>query len=619
MLSVQSSIAVAFLLFILLTSNPFLRVNPPPADGSGLNPILQDPALAFHPPFLYTGYVGFSIAFSFAIAALIEGRIDAAWARWVRPWTLAAWMCLTIGIAMGSWWAYYELGWGGWWFWDPVENASFMPWLAGTALLHSALVMEKRDALKVWTVLLAILTFSLSLMGTFLVRSGVLTSVHAFAVDPQRGVFILAIMSLFTGGGLALFALRARNLRQGGIFAPISREGALVLNNILLTTACATVLVGTLYPLLLESLTGDKISVGPPYFDWTFGPLMVPLLLALPFGPFLAWKRGDVLGAAQRLVFAAMLAVVVMVLGMVAFHRGPWLAPFGIALGVFVMAGAVSDLAWRVRLGSVPLIEAWRRFTGLPRSAIGSAMAHFGVGMMVVGVVATSAYREERIVVMKPGEQLALSGYDLTFKGVAPATGPNYREEVAVFDVTRGGAPVAHLEPSRRIYDMPPEPTTEAGIHVAWRGDLYVRARRQAERRRLRGACLLQPAGALHLARRGGDVPGRGRVAVGSPPARRRAGPRPPPRRGPRGMRRRASALALIAAALALAAAGAGGGAGRDTARPGARSAGAPALLGACAASSARTSRSTTATRRWRAICVSSCASGSRPATAMRR
>ena len=312
--------------------------NPPPADGSGLNPILQDPALAFHPPFLYTGYVGFSIAFSFAIAALIEGRIDAAWARWVRPWTLAAWMCLTIGIAMGSWWAYYELGWGGWWFWDPVENASFMPWLAGTALLHSALVMEKRDALKVWTMLLAILTFSLSLMGTFLVRSGVLTSVHAFAVDPQRGVFILAIMTLFTGGGLALFAWRARDLRQGGIFAPISREGALVLNNILLTTACATVLVGTLYPLLLESLTGDKISVGPPYFDWTFGPLMVPLLLALPFGPFLAWKRGDVLGAAQRLMFAAMLAVVVMVLALA-------------VLSARAVAGAVRHRARRVRHG----------------------------------------------------------------------------------------------------------------------------------------------------------------------------------------------------------------------------------------------------------------------------
>ncbi|HET6322428.1 MAG TPA: heme lyase CcmF/NrfE family subunit [Hyphomicrobium sp.] len=473
-LAVQASIAVAFMLFILLTSNPFLRLDPPPADGNGLNPILQDPALAFHPPFLYAGYVGFSIAYSFAIAALIDGRIDAAWARWVRPWTLAAWMCLTLGIAMGSWWAYYELGWGGWWFWDPVENASFMPWLAGTALLHSALVMEKRDALKVWTVLLAILTFSLSLMGTFLVRSGILTSVHAFAVDPQRGVFVLAIMTLFTGGGLALYALRARDLRQGGIFAPISREGSLVLNNILLTTACATVFIGTLYPLALESLTGDKISVGPPYFDWTFGPLMVPLLLALPFGPLLAWKRGDVLGAAQRLAFAALLAIVVMVGTLAVLQRGPWLAPFGIALGVFVMAGAVTDLASRVRLGSVPLGDAARRLVNLPRSAIGTALAHFGVGMLVVGVVSTSAYREEKILVMKPGEVVSIAGYDITFRGVAPRTGPNYREEVAVFDATRGGTQVSHLEPSRRIYDMPPEPTTEAGIHPGWRGDLYV-------------------------------------------------------------------------------------------------------------------------------------------------
>ncbi|MEL7049970.1 MAG: heme lyase CcmF/NrfE family subunit, partial [Pseudomonadota bacterium] len=261
-LSVQASIALAFSLFVLLTSNPFERLDPAPIEGNGLNPILQDPALAFHPPFLYIGYVGFSVAFSFAIAALIEGRIDAAWARWVRPWTLAAWMFLTMGIAMGSWWAYYELGWGGWWFWDPVENASFMPWLAGTALLHSALVMEKREALKVWTILLAIVTFSLSLMGAFLVRSGVLTSVHAFAVDPERGVVILGIMMLFTGGGLAMFALRAQELRQGGLFAPISREGSLVLNNVLLTTATATVLIGTLYPLALEGITGDKISVG---------------------------------------------------------------------------------------------------------------------------------------------------------------------------------------------------------------------------------------------------------------------------------------------------------------------------------------------------------------------
>ena len=337
-LAVQASVALAFLLFIVMTSDPFLRLDPAPADGRGLNPILQDPALAFHPPFLYIGYVGFSIAFSFAIAALIEGRIDAAWARWVRPWTLAAWMFLTIGIAMGSWWAYYELGWGGWWFWDPVENASFMPWLAGTALLHSALVMEKREALKVWTVLLAILTFSLSLMGAFIVRSGVLTSVHSFAVDPERGVFILGILVLFTGGGLALFATRAHEMRTGGLFQPISREGTLVFNNLLLDTATATVLIGTLYPLVLEGVTGEKISVGPPFFNMTFGPLMIPLLLALPYGPLLAWKRGDLVGVTQRLVFAIAGALLLAALAYAAFNRGPSLAPFGIALGaIFVI------------------------------------------------------------------------------------------------------------------------------------------------------------------------------------------------------------------------------------------------------------------------------------------
>ncbi len=290
-LGVQSWIAAAFFLFILLTSNPFLRLAQAPIEGRDLNPILQDIGLAVHPPMLYLGYVGFSITFSFAVAALIDGRIDPAWARWVRPWALAAWMCLTCGIAMGSYWAYYELGWGGWWFWDPVENASFMPWLAGTALLHSAVVMEKRDALKVWTILLAILAFSLSLIGTFLVRSGVLTSVHSFANDPARGVFILAILVLFIGGGLALFAARAPLLKQGGLFAPVSREGALVLNNLFLTTACATVFVGTLYPLALEALTGEKISVGAPFFNATFGPLMLPLLVVVPFGPLMACSR----------------------------------------------------------------------------------------------------------------------------------------------------------------------------------------------------------------------------------------------------------------------------------------------------------------------------------------
>src|SRR6266496_1864032 len=338
-LAVQSWIAVAFILFILTTSNPFLRIPEAPLEGRDLNPILQDPGLAIHPPLLYVGYVGLSISFSFAIAALIEGRIDAAWARWVRPWTLLAWMFLTLGIAMGSYWAYYTLGWGGWWFWDPVENASLMPWLAGTALLHSAVVMEKRNALKVWTILLSILTFSLSLLGTFLVRSGVLTSVHAFATDPMRGVFILAILVAFIGGALVLYAWRAPLLKQGGLFAPISREGALVLNNLFLTTACATVFVGTLYPLALEVLTGAKISVGAPFFNLTFGPLFFPLLVAVPFGPLLAWKRGDLLGAAQRLTAAGIAALIAIAVLWAWTHGGATLAPLAIGLAVWVIAG----------------------------------------------------------------------------------------------------------------------------------------------------------------------------------------------------------------------------------------------------------------------------------------
>ncbi len=472
-LSVQAAIGLAFGLFILFTSNPFERVVPAPFDGRGLNPILQDPALAFHPPFLYAGYVGFSMAFSFAVAALIEGRTDAAWARWVRPWTLAAWMFLTIGIAMGSWWAYYELGWGGWWFWDPVENASFMPWLAGTALLHSALVMEKREALKVWTILLAILTFSLSLMGAFLVRSGVLTSVHAFAVDPERGVVILAIMMLFIGGALALFALRAGELRQGGLFAPISREGSLVLNNILLTVSCATVLVGTLYPLALEAVTGDKISVGAPFFNLTFVPLMLPVLLALPFGPLLAWKRGDLMGAAQRLSIAAIVAVVVFVATIAWVQRGPWLAPFAIALGAFVMMGAVWEIAYRAKAGSAPWPEVSRRARNLPRSTWGTMLAHFGVGLAVIGIAATSAYRVETIAALKPGEHIETAGYTLTFKDARKAKGPNYTEDVITLEVSRGDQPVTVLTPAKRLYDAPPMPTTEAGILASWRGDLY--------------------------------------------------------------------------------------------------------------------------------------------------
>src|SRR5437867_12246299 len=343
-LAVQSSIAAAFLLFILITSNPFLRISEAPFEGCDLNPILQDPGLAIHPPLLYVGYVGLSISFSFAIAALIEGRIDAAWARWVRPWTLLAWIFLTLGIAMGSYWAYYTLGWGGWWFWDPVENASLVPWLAATALLHSAVVMEKRNALKVWTILLAILAFSLSLVGTFLVRSGVLTSVHAFATDPARGLFILLILCLFIGGSLSLYALRASALKQGGLFAPISREGALVLNNLFLTSACATVFIGTLYPLALEVLTGDKISVGAPFFNLTFGPLFVPLMAAMPFAPLLAWKRGDLLGAAQRLTAAGIAALIAIAVLWAWTWGGSTFAPLAIGLAIFVVAGALCEI-----------------------------------------------------------------------------------------------------------------------------------------------------------------------------------------------------------------------------------------------------------------------------------
>ncbi|MGE4244441.1 MAG: heme lyase CcmF/NrfE family subunit, partial [Parvibaculaceae bacterium] len=365
-LSVQGSIVAAFLLFILASSNPFLRLDPAPVEGKGLNPILQDPALAFHPPFLYTGYVGLSIAFSFAVAALIEGRVDAAWARWVRPWTLAAWMFLTVGIAMGSWWAYYELGWGGFWFWDPVENASFMPWLIAAALLHSAIVVEKRNALKVWTVLLAILAFSLSLLGTFLVRSGVLTSVHTFAVDPERGAFILMILAFFIGGSLALFAWRAPMLRATGLFAPLSREGALVVNNLILTSSCAAVFIGTLYPLALEAVTGAKISVGAPYFNLTFGPMFLALLLLVPIGPMLSWKRADLWGAVQRLWVAALIAFGVGVLALVMQHRGPWLAPFGVALGAWLIAGSLVEQAERIQLFRVPGSIAWARLKGLP-------------------------------------------------------------------------------------------------------------------------------------------------------------------------------------------------------------------------------------------------------------
>jgi cytochrome c-type biogenesis protein CcmF len=473
-LAVQSWIASAFYLFILATSNPFLRLPEAPFEGRDLNPILQDIGLAVHPPLLYLGYVGCSISFSFAIAALIEGRIDAAWARWVRPWTLAAWMALTLGITMGSYWAYYELGWGGFWFWDPVENASLMPWLAVTALLHSAVVMEKRNALKVWTILLAILAFSLSLIGTFLVRSGVLTSVHTFASDPTRGVFILAILILFIGGGLALYAWRAPSLKQGGLFAPISREGALVFNNLFLTAACSSVFIGTLYPLALEALTGEKISVGAPFFNLTFGPLFIPLLLAVPFGPLLGWKRGDLYGAAQRLIGAAGGAIVVIAVVFAVLHGGPVLAPFGIGLAVFAMAGAVTDLAERAGVGRVAPSVALARARGLPRSAFGTAIAHFGLGVSLLGIVCASTWGDERIVSVKPQETVSLRSYDLTFEGLIDRQGPNYRELLARFTVRHGGEVIGSMEPSKRSFASRQSSTTEAALMSRGFSQLYL-------------------------------------------------------------------------------------------------------------------------------------------------
>ena len=474
-LGVQAWLAAAFQLFILTTSNPFLRLAEAPFEGRDLNPILQDPGLAFHPPLLYLGYVGFSIAFSFAIAALIEGRIDAAWARWVRPWMLGAWMCLTLGIAGGSYWAYYELGWGGFWFWDPVENASLMPWLAGTALLHSAVVMEKRGALKVWTILLAILTFSLSLIGTFLVRSGVLTSVHAFAVDPRRGIFILAILAVFIGGALLLFAARAPLLKQGGLFAPISREGALVLNNLFRTSACATVFVGTLYPLALEAVTGEKISVGPPFFNATFGPLLIPLLLAMPFGPLLGWKRGDLAAAVQRLLAAAMLAAFAIAAAFALQHGGPVLAPFGIGLAIFIMAGALVDIAERTMILRLPFGTALRRAAGLPRSAWGTVLAHFGIGVTLFGIVSVTAWGSERIAALRSGESIDITHYRLTFERLFDRAGPNYRDHVARFIVRRAsGEWLGVMEPSRRAFPARNMATTEAALMTRRLSQLYL-------------------------------------------------------------------------------------------------------------------------------------------------
>ncbi|MCW2238247.1 heme lyase CcmF/NrfE family subunit [Azospirillum canadense] len=474
-IAVQGLIGVGFLLFILTTSNPFIRVVPAPLDGNDLNPLLQDPGLAFHPPFLYAGYVGFSIAFSFAVAALIEGRVDPAWARWVRPWTLAAWSTLTAGIALGSWWAYYELGWGGWWYWDPVENASFMPWLAGTALLHSAIVVEKRDALKTWTILLAIITFSLSLMGTFLVRSGILTSVHAFAVDPARGVFILVLLGIATGGSLLLYSLRAPTLKAGGLFAPISREGSLVLNNLLLSTATATVFIGTLYPLFLDVMKLGKVSVGAPFFNATFVPVAIPMVIAMVVGPFLAWKRGDLPGALTRLWSAGVAVVVcVAIAAYITNGGGPLLALVGIALAAWAFFGSLAEFAERIRLFRVPVKDSWNRAVHLPRSAWGMTIAHACMGISILGMTGTSAWQTEVIQAMKPGETAQLAQYSVRFDSVGEVQGANFRAEEGVFTVTRDGQTVATLKPQRRSYPVTRMTTTESAIHTTVFSDVYI-------------------------------------------------------------------------------------------------------------------------------------------------
>lgn len=475
-LSVQALVAVGFLLFMLLTSNPFERLFPAPLEGRDLNPLLQDPGLAFHPPMLYVGYVGLSIVFSFACAALIEGKVDAAWARWVRPWTLLAWAFLTAGIALGSWWAYYELGWGGFWYWDPVENASFMPWLVATALLHSAVVVEKRDTLKSWTILLAIIGFSLSLIGTFLVRSGVLTSVHAFATDPERGIFILLLLALAIGGSFVLFAWRAPKLEGGGLFKPISREGALLLNNLLLSAAAATVLLGTLYPLFLEVLTGEKISVGPPFFNRTFVPLMLPLIIALGIGPFLPWKRGDLGALTRTMTIAFVFAVAVTVATGIAIWGQAAYALVGIFVSGWLFASTLLELYRKARpRASIPLSDALGRLGNLPRAAWGMTAAHLGVAVLVAGATGASLLTVERIEAVPVNETLEVGGFDFTLTAVQRVAGPNYDAVQGTFEVvaTGSGAEPDILIAETRQYVANGQVTTEAAIRSTLWYDLY--------------------------------------------------------------------------------------------------------------------------------------------------
>ena len=474
-LSVMAMISIGFLLFLLFTSNPFERLLPAAADGRDLNPLLQDPGMVIHPPMLYMGYVGFSVAFAFAIAALIGGQLDATWARWSRPWTTMAWAFLTVGIAMGSGWAYYVLGWGGWWFWDPVENASFMPWLVGTALVHSLAVSEKRGGFKIWTVLLAIIAFSLSLLGTFLVRSGVLTSVHAFATDPKRGIFILAFLALVIGAALALFAWRAPKVGLGGAFALISRESALLVNNVLLVVAAAAVLLGTLYPLFLDALGLGKISVGPPYFESVFVPLMAPAVFLMGIAPFARWKQDQPLDLARRLKWA--LAVAIASALLLPFTLGLWtpLLALGILLAVWVAVAGVVNVRERVlqlrASTSVPVSTALRR---LPRGYWGMLVAHFGVAVFIVGVTLVRGYEVEKDVRMGPGDTVAVGGYQFRLDGLKRIQGPNYDATRGVISVTRDERPVATLHPEKRFFTVQQMPMTEAAIDTGLTRDLYV-------------------------------------------------------------------------------------------------------------------------------------------------
>jgi cytochrome c-type biogenesis protein CcmF len=471
-LAVQAAVLVAFHAFILFTSNPFQRLAVAPIDGRDLNPLLQDPGLAFHPPFLYLGYVGLSMAFSFAVAALIEGRVDAAWGRWVRPWTLAAWIFLTVGIALGSWWAYYELGWGGFWFWDPVENASFMPWLLAVALLHCAIVVEKRDALKGWTILLAILAFGFSLLGAFIVRSGVITSVHAFANDPERGVYLLAILFLFTGGALTLYAARAGALEARGVFSAVSRESALVLNNVLLSVAAFVVFVGTIWPLVAEMAFGRKLSVGAPFFDAAFTPFMVALALVLPLGSVLAWKRGSLARSWAIMRPAAVLAVALGALAFALQTGRTALGPVGVALGAWVIGGAMLDL-W-ARTGREGAGARLGRLGRLPRADWGKAVAHAGLGVVVFAVAAHLAWMEEDIRVAKAGDRFAVGAYEIELRSVTEVEGPNYVSQMAEVGIWRDGRNVAVVHPEKRFYPVAAMPTTEAGIDNGLTRDVYV-------------------------------------------------------------------------------------------------------------------------------------------------